>query len=180
MARYRAAQEAGDYTSVRSWWRDHLIVLEEVLVTEMLSRVVAALAAGIESEIDKHEISPVTHAIHLTHLEASNRVQRIMLFGRGSSVQDAVRLNRLRQGVERWVDALIGRLTPHGQPTSGYAIDRARAEEYAKEYQGYGQGPARNTATWLMNAAMHDMLRRRTSEQTALPKPTGRSREASC
>lgn len=170
MARYRHAEQSGDYNSLRRWWRDHVVVMEEVLVTEMLTRVIAAMAAGMEKTSETDEMSPVTHAIHLTHLEARNRVQQIMLFGRGNSVQDAVRLNRLRQGVERWTDALIGRMSARTPETLQYAIDSQRAASHAEEMRTYGYGPSRETSAYLLNAAMHDMLRRRTSDQAALPE----------
>ncbi len=170
MARYRVAEQSGDFNSLQYWWRDHVVVMEEVLVTEMLTRVMAALALGIEAESEADEISPVTHAVYLTHLEARNRVQQIMLFGRGNSVQDAVRLNRLRQGVERWTDAMIGRMSVRAKQTIQYAIDASRAAEFARETRSFGCGPSRNTTAWLMNAAMHDTLRRRTSNEAALPE----------
>jgi hypothetical protein len=51
-----------------------------------------------------------------------------------------------------------------------YAINSDRAGEYAREMRSYGHGPARDTASCLMNAAMNDMLRRRTSPEAALPE----------
>lgn len=170
ISRYRHAEQSGDALLMRSWWREHIVVLEEVLVSEMLTRVLAALAAGLDRAGDCEEISPVTHAVYLTHVEARNRVQQMMLFGRGNSVQDAVRLNRLRQGVERWTDALIGRMMVQHPAHIQYAINSDRAGEYAREMRSYGHGPARDTASWLMNAAMNDMLRRRTSAEAALPE----------
>lgn len=170
MMRYRRAEGSGDLQSMRAWWHDHVAIMEEVLVTELLTRVIAALAAGLELESESDEISPVTHAVHLTHLEARNRVQQIMLRGRGCSVPDAVRLNRLRQAVERWMDALIGRMSAHAPYSVRYATDPARAEEYAAEMRACGHGPSRNTSAWLMNAAMHDTLRRRCSHHAALPE----------
>jgi hypothetical protein len=170
MARYRRAEKSGNSDSLRAWWRDHVVVLEEVLVTDLLTRVVAALALGMEEESESDELSPVTHAVHVNHLEARNRVQKIMLDGRGNTVSDAVRLNRLRQGVERWTDVMVGRMSVRRTGILQYAIDRSRAAEYAREMRSYGHGPARNTAAWLMNAAMHDTLRRRSSEKAALPE----------
>ncbi len=170
MSRYQSAQQSGESMILRNWWREHIVVLEEVLVTEILTRVIAALAAGLDEASDSDEIAPVTHAVHLSHLEARNRVQQMMLFGRGNSVQDAVRLNRLRQGVERWTDALIGRMSVQSPTTIRYAINPRRANVYAEEMRVYGHGPSRDTASWLMNAAMHDMLRQRTSRVAALPE----------
>jgi hypothetical protein len=92
-----------------------------------------------------------------------------MLFGRGNSVQDAVRLNRLRRGVERWTDVMIGRLSVERSNTVRYAVDPKRANDYCEEARSLGHGPGRDTSAWLMNASMHDMLRRRTSERAALP-----------
>lgn len=170
LSRYRSAEESGESAALRGWWRAHSVVLEEVFVSELLTRVLAALAANLDDQGDSEEVSPATHAIYLSHLEARNRVQQMMLFGRGSSVQDAVRLNRLRQGVERWIDALIGRLSVQSPATIRYAIQPERAEEYAREMRAYGHGPARDTACWLMNAAMHDMLRQRCSQTPGLPE----------
>lgn len=170
IARYRSVEKAGDFQSLRNWWQQHVVVLEEVFVTEMLTRVIAALATGIDGRSETDEISPVTHAVHVTHLEARNRVQQLLLFGRGNSVQDTVRLNRLRQGVERWTDAMIGRMSVRTSPAMQYAINPSRAAEFANEMRTFGYGPSRNTTAWLMNAAMHDMLKRRTSEQAALPE----------
>ncbi|MCG8648511.1 MAG: hypothetical protein MI861_01685 [Pirellulales bacterium] len=169
MARYRQAENDSDWMAMRRWWREHLVLLEEVFVTEMLTRVIAGLAAGLDEQCETDEISPVTHAIHLTHLESRNRVQQLMLFGRGNSVHDAVRLNRLRQGVERWTDAMIGRMAVQSPATVRYAIDVTRAQAYAEDLRGFGHGVSRETASWLMNAAMDDMLRRRTSPAAALP-----------
>ncbi|QDT05765.1 hypothetical protein K227x_41690 [Rubripirellula lacrimiformis] len=170
MARYRKTEQAGDFAALRSWWHQHIAVIEEVLVTETLTRVIAALAAGLDEAHDEDEVSPVTHAVFQAHLDARNRILKLMLFGRGNSVQDAVRLNRLRQGVERWTDAMIGRLACDHPGTIRYAFDAKRAAEYARDTRGCGGRSIRDMSAWLMNAAMHDTLRRRTSPSAALPE----------
>jgi hypothetical protein len=169
MARYRAAEDSGNVMQLKFWWQQHAGIMEEVLVTEMLTRVVAAIAAGLDAMQRVDEISPVTHAVYLSHLEARNRVQQIMLFGRGNSVSDAVRLNRLRRVVERWTDTIIGRVSIEMPDLTRYAINVDRARQHASEARDFSVGVAGRTATWLMNAAMHDTLRRRTSKHTSLP-----------
>ncbi len=170
MARYSNAERAGDAIMLRRWWREHIVVLEEVLVSEMLTRVVAALGDAVDAGSGTDEVAPITRAIHLSHLEAANRVQHLMLRGRGSSVQDAVRLNRLRTGVERWTDVLLGRMAVDATDVIRYGFDQSRARTHAGEMRSYGHGPARETALWLMDAAMRDMLSRRMSSQAALPQ----------
>ena len=170
LARYRRAEESGDIASLRSWWRDHVVVMEEVLVSEILTRVIAALTASLEVARSAEETSPITHAVSIAHVEASNRVQKIMLFGRGNSIEDAVRLNRLRQAVERWTDAMIGRMSGGTRRSLQFAFDSDRAAHYREDICGLGRGAPRSTAMWLMNASMRDTLSRRTSRQTALPE----------
>jgi hypothetical protein len=170
MRRYRGAHQSGDSLAVRDWWHDHLVVLEEVMVSDILTRVIAALGIGLDAQHrDSDEVSPVTHGIFLAHLDASNRVHKMLIHGRGSTVQEAVRLNRLRCGVERWTDALIGRMSYQSPSTLQYAFDASRAREFAVETRSQPNTQARDTTAWLMNAAMHDMLRQRTSSQVALP-----------
>jgi hypothetical protein len=170
LARYRRAEESGDFASLRCWWQDHVVVMEEVLVTEILTRVIAALTASVEVETTEEETSPITHAVSIAHIEARNRVQKIMLFGRGNSIEDAVRLNRLRQAVERWTDAMIGRMRGGARRSLQYAFDSRRAAHYREDIGRLGRGAPLSTAMWLMNASMRDTLSRRTSRQTALPE----------
>jgi hypothetical protein len=170
LGRYRRAEEAGDSAELRDWWRDHVGLMEEVLVTEMLTRVTAAIVNTIESQSGSDEVGPVTHAVHLTHVEARNRVQKIMLYGRGNSIEDAVRLNRLRQSVERWTDALIGRMATPSTRNLQYAYDPGRAAHYCEDFGLLAPGACRSTAMWLMNASLHDTLSRRTSSRAAFPE----------
>ena len=154
---------------LRRWWRDHVVILEEILVSEILTRIVAAIGDALDTRCKTDEVAPITHAIQLSHLEATNRVQHLMLRGRGSTVQDTVRLNRLRTGVERWTDVLLGRISIDSSDRIRYGFDHARVRSHTQEMRSYGWGATRETALWLMNAAMRDLLSRRTSPHTALP-----------
>ncbi|QEF99589.1 hypothetical protein Mal15_36550 [Stieleria maiorica] len=174
MGRYRDAKHAGNYGRLADWWSEHVVVLEEVLVSELLTRVVAAIGAetaavdGEESHESHQSLSAVTHGIYLGHIEASNRVAQIMLESCGARVQDTVRLNRLRYGVERWTDWLIGRVSVHRDRSFQYSIDIERSRTFYDEVREGASCAHRDTTTWLMNAAMREMLVRRTSETSAL------------
>lgn len=170
IGRYQTAVRTGILSDTRAWWDEHLGVLEEIIVSEMLTRVVAALATQLESQTHRDEVAPVAHSIFLSHMETSNRVHELLLSGRGSSVQDAVKLNRLRKGVERWTDTMLGRMSIESIDKLRYCIDMERAREFAKEARGIGYGPNRDTTCWLMNASMRDVLSRRTSKDPALPQ----------
>ncbi|MGB1816566.1 MAG: hypothetical protein ACPHJ3_14500, partial [Rubripirellula sp.] len=169
MARYSRAEQTDDQAAMDAWWSDHTALMEEILVSEMLTRVVAALGAGMDANSTDEEISPVTHAILLNHLEASNRVHQIMLKAHGAASAKAEQLNRLRQGIESWTDVLIGRMSLRNSAPVQYAIARERATEYAEEASQQGHGVTRKTSNALMNISMHDMINQRMSSDPALP-----------
>ena len=169
MARYSRAEKANDIEAINAWWRDHTAVLEEILVSEILSRVVAALGAGLDARASDEEISPVTHAILLNHLEASNRVHQVILKAHGPAAVKAEQLNRVRQGIESWTDVLLGRMAIRNSEPLKYAIDRDRATEYAEEATLQGHGVTRRTSNALMNISMHEMISQRLSPEPALP-----------
>ena len=169
MGRYSRAEKANDIEAINAWWRDHTAVLEEILVSEILSRVVAALGAGLDGRASDERISPVTHAILLNHLEASNRVHQVILKAQRHAVIKAKQLNRVRQGIESWTDVLLGRMAIRNSEPLQYAIDRDRATEYAEEATFQGHGVTRRTSNALMNISMHEMISQRLSPEPALP-----------
>lgn len=170
LARYRWAEDSGEFHLLRNWWREHISVLEEVLVTEILTRVVAALAAAIDTRETTDEISPITHAVFTNHVEARNRVQKIMLLGRGNSIENAVRLNRIRQTAEQWTDAMIGSLSLDAFGDLQYAFDPCRAAHHGEDARRYANEPSRHTVMWLMNASMKNTLSRQTTSLAVLPE----------
>ncbi|TWU42986.1 hypothetical protein Q31b_20200 [Novipirellula aureliae] len=179
IARYRRAESQGDRHTMGQWWNRHVSVLEEILVSELLCRIVAAVGHHIDASRGQQNLSPITESVFDCHMEVRSRVHHLMLFGRGSSVRDAVRLNRLRQGVEHWTDAILGRMMPQCRSAVRYAIDADRAIAFAEESDDFGWSVLQTTAAqkttyWLFNLAMHDMLTRRTSPTPALPRANRR------
>ncbi len=174
LGQYQRTQQAGDWAALRRWWNEQTVVLEEILVSEVLTRVLASVGMEIDRRSGVEEIAPVTDAVHRGHLEARTRVQQVMIDGRGCRVPEAVRLNRLRHGAERWTDVMIGRMAVGNEAIARYAVEPERAEAYAEEAHGDGRGSGREISMWLMNAAMHDMLARRTVPVAALPQANRR------
>ena len=169
MARYSRAEQLNQESALNDWWEQHTPVMEEILVSEILTRVVAALGIGLDSQASEEEISPVTHAILLNHLEASNRVHQVMLKANGRNMVKAEQLNRVRRGIESWTDVLIGRMALRSREPLRYAIERERALEYAEEAVLQRYGVIRKTSNALMNMSMHDMISTRLSAEPALP-----------
>lgn len=170
MTRFNRVKASGDYFRMRCWWTEHMSVLEEILASELLTRVIAALGDSVDRRAGTDECSPITQAIHLSHLEARNRVQWAILDRRGCSVTDAVRLNRLRRVTERWIDALIGGLAAHDHELLHYGMDATRTQSHAQSARESCTPPARDTVAWLTRAAMTEGFRQHLSARVSLPQ----------
>lgn len=170
LARFNRAKASGNHYRMRCWWQDHTGVLEEILASELLTRVIAAVADGSDRAAGRDDFSPIAQAIHLSHLEARNRVQAAILDRRGCSIEDAVRLNQLRCIVERWIDVLVGKLASTDEELLRYGIEADRVKEYANESSDLGVAPGRQTLDWLTRASMIDGLRRKISKVPSLPQ----------
>lgn len=178
MGRYRDLEYEGTTSDLRSWWTSHRPMLEEILVSEMLTRVYAAVGAGLDGDCEKSEIAPVVHSVYLSQLEARNRVLHLMVYGRGNSINEAVQLNRLRGEVERWTDALLGRMAVEQTSPLDYAVSRSRAAAHAEDARSIPPGAAQDTISWLISAAMRDSLSRCVSSEPSLPQANREVAEA--
>ncbi len=169
IGRYRRIEKTAPAALLRQWWQEHVPMLEEVLVSETLTRVYAALGAGLDRQCEQSELKPVLHSVHVTHIEVRNRVLQLMVYGRGSSIDQAVRLNRLRTEVERWTDVLLGAMAAVFPEPLEYAFNQRRAAAHGKDVRSLPIGAARDTANWLAAATLRSVLERRTSPHPALP-----------
>jgi len=170
MARYSQARSSGDPFRMRRWWDEHLPVMEEILTSELLTRVVTALADGIDRRLGRDEFSPIAEAVYWTHLEARNRVQSTMLDRRGCSVRDAVRLNQLRRTLETWIDMLIGQLAGHDDLLVRFGIDPSRTRLHARESMIGSTAGSWPVLAALTRSSLSESLRGKLSPAAALPQ----------
>ncbi len=138
------------------------LVVQEVLASELLTRVFAATCAGHDRFSGHEELEPVAHSILLGHLEARNGALQWMLSGQGADLGMAVDCNRFRRRVERWTDLLLGRLAAYCNPAT-LAFDAERALDFAEDFS-----TSRGNSELAWNLAIASM---RTSFQT-LNQPT--------
>lgn len=126
-------------------------VIEEVLASEVLTRVWTALLAGYDRTRRRQDCEYFGRGVYLGHLEARNRVLKLLITGPGVSAEQAVRLNRLRQRVERWSDLLVGGLVAVCD-VAEYAPHPDRAREFANELGG-AAGMAMAPTRWQLTIA---------------------------
>ncbi|MEQ8790665.1 MAG: hypothetical protein RIC55_30485 [Pirellulaceae bacterium] len=113
-------------------WRTIRPVLEEILSGEVLTRVWSAVVCTHDRLRGRCEVEPVARSIYIGHLEARNRALNILVYGQGFAMEEAVTLNRLRRGVERWTDLLLAHLYDDFG-IDEFAFVPERAEEFSRD-----------------------------------------------
>lgn len=122
ISQHRTAIERCGTSRRRRLWDEILPTLEEILISEPLSRVTAYLSALLEIRLADGDWSALAHSVLASHIEARLRCLNLMVFGYGFPVEQAVRLNRLRRLMETTNDSLIGSL-PSLPQLDGYGFD---------------------------------------------------------
>jgi hypothetical protein len=124
-------------------------VCEEILVSEMVTRVWSSLLTAWDYRIRSGDAQPVAANVLSGQLEASNRVLGIISYdpvnaGNGNE------LNRLRRLTERWTDLLLAGLGPLVR-IADFAHDPARAEEFSQDFD-QTQPPGVRKQAWSLVA----------------------------
>ena len=169
LSEYSLLESAGRPLAMQAWWNDYEPMLEEIVVTDVLTRIFAALGMGVDTATDQREVEPVTHSVYLSHLEARNRVLQLLLFGRGGSIDQSMRLNRLRRACERWTDRLLAPITVLNHKANAYAFDAQRNLAYTQEWREEPSEESKTMAAWLGQAALQATLQSRTGSRVFLP-----------
>ena len=124
-------------------WRPLRPVLDEILLSEVPTRVVTAVLSQRDRQFRGSRSAapacgPVVHAIFLGHLEARHRALNLMAYGQGFAVDEGVNMNRLRRRCDHWTDLLLAALVAECD-VEEYAIDFLRVQRLVVEldFQGH-------------------------------------------
>ena len=107
-------------------------LLEEIIASELLTRLWAAAAVAYDAARDEEEQGPIARNILAGHLDARRRLLGLLADGRVIELPQAVQLNHLRRRVERWTDMLlahVGQLIDIGE----FAFEPDRARDFAED-----------------------------------------------
>ena len=113
-------------------------VIEEVLLSEVLTRVWAAVTAFHDVQHKTQSIAPVVRSVYLGHQEARNRCLLAILKRQVSEEGEARRLNVLRQKCERWTDMFLAYIPMHSE-VEKLTFDPQRSKEFAIDLQHEGR-----------------------------------------
>jgi hypothetical protein len=114
-----------------SWPRIQPIV-EEILISELLTRLWTAVAVAHDQLNGADDLEPVARNVFASHLDARRRLLTLLAEGRVITQPNATKLNHLRRRVERWTDMLLAHLTGMTN-TNEFAFDTGRARDFAED-----------------------------------------------
>ncbi|MBX3417646.1 MAG: hypothetical protein KF851_08595 [Pirellulaceae bacterium] len=115
-------------------WPALEIILEEIIVSESLTRIWAAMAVALDERFHTDHFSPLGRSIFIGHMETRNRVMRMLLRFRSLNEVAFDRFNQIRRSVEKWTDLFLG-LFPWPEIATQFAFDPKRLEEHHRENQ---------------------------------------------
>jgi len=125
-------------------------VLEEILASELLTRIWTATAAAYDQARGDQNLEPVARNILSGHLEARRRLLALLADGRAIELPHAVDLNRFRRRVERWGDMLLAHLA-ETVAIEEFAFEPDRARDFADDLdRGAAQAERRFTCQLVL------------------------------
>lgn len=117
-------------------WPAIEIVIQEIFVSEMLTRIWSATMIIHDDVQRSDELANIAHSIHIGHVEAKNRAMRMLLEDPDANPEVFDRLNKLRRKVERWTDLLLGQL-PDLEAATLFAFQPNRVRDFSEESLEY-------------------------------------------
>jgi hypothetical protein len=133
--------------------------IEEILVSEPLTRVWTASLAAHDRRRGLCEAEAVARSVYIGHLEARNRALSALSRGVADDDLENERMDQLRRRTERWADVLVARVLPAGEVTE-FAIDPQRCQLFADDFnddQRRGEGAQ---AWQILSASLRAGIRR--------------------
>lgn len=122
LAAHRTAIQQPGASYRNQQWYDIVPVIQDVLLSEPLTRCVAHQATVLEElELDA-DFAALAQSSLSAHVEARHRCLHMIVFGSGLPTELAVRLNRLRKICEAYTDQLLILLRPVEQ-TDVFSFD---------------------------------------------------------
>jgi hypothetical protein len=141
------------------WTSNEVGAVEEILVSEILSRVVAAVAVAHDERHAASESAPVAHNIFTAHLDVKRRAIALIVAPHRNAEQ-ADDFLALRRQCDRWTDMLLAYLTPH-VAVDEFAANPARVGDFAYDARGHLQaGISSEMVLTMIVAGMRSSLAR--------------------
>lgn len=112
-------------------WQSAVPILNEIFVTDIMTRVWAATLTAVDMNRGVESASPIARHTLNGHDEARNRAMSLMVNGLQVPLGRLSQVDRIRRKSERWADLLIGHLVLNFQ-LDEFAFEVDRAVEFGQ------------------------------------------------
>jgi hypothetical protein len=134
-------------------------VIEEILASEVLTRVWTAVLCAHDRRRDTDLAGSVAQSVLAAHAEARHRVLTLLSGASGLAAEEAMRLDQLRHRTERWTDVLLGQLATLGD-VGQFAFEPERTADFAEDLKLEVREDAGRLVCPLLVSAMRAAFRR--------------------
>lgn len=141
-------------------------VVEEILLSEVLTRIWTALMSAFDERHGSAENAPVAESVLAGHAEARNGALTLLVQGPGVSSREALALNQIRRRAERWTDLLVGHVCLE-HDVSRFAPNPETALEFASDLRHQQSWSVESQAWPLALASLRAAFRQGTSAPTS-------------
>lgn len=117
-------------------WMSLAALNEEIMISEVLTRVWTTLGCQFDRGSETHEAEPFVRSVFTGHLEARHRLMRLAFEKMNLSAVQARRADRVRRHAERWTDVLLGYLASTCE-TDEFAFEPDRVADFATSLCGH-------------------------------------------
>ena len=153
----RGLARIAKYGDRGQWADDDIAAVDEILVSEILSRVVAAVAVAHDQRHAASESAPVARNIFNSHVDVKRRAMALAVAPHRDQLT-ADEFLALRRQSERWTDLLMAYLAPL-VPVAEFAADVARVGDFAFDAREHlRSGSSSDMAVAMITAGMRSSL----------------------
>jgi hypothetical protein len=147
------------------WTKNEIGTIEEILVSDILTRIVAALATAHDEHHSASESAPVARNIFKSHLDVKRRAMALVVAPHRDQ-QRAEEFLALRRQCERWTDLLLAYIAPHA-PVDEFAADPGRVGDFAFDAREHiRSGTSTSMAVTMVIAGLRSSLNPRTTKRS--------------
>jgi hypothetical protein len=143
-----------------AWSLGATAIVEEILVSEILTRTLAALTAAHDKHQAQAESAPIGRNIFDGHLDARRRALALVASPAHRGTRHAKAIVALHRQCDRWTDLLLAYLAPLAN-VGQFAASPARVQDFAYDARHHLQSATSDAVTVTMiHAGMNSSLKR--------------------
>ncbi len=144
-------QDLKGNTPEHDHWPALEIVVEEILASEMLTRIWSAMLVTADTVHQHDNYSGLAYSVFIGHIEIKNRTFRLLLSSQNQNEAVFDRLNKLRRSLEKWTDVFLSWL-PQLELAQKFSFDRERLGDFVREHVAYDRHQERSRKGVLLSS----------------------------